>query len=253
HDHEVRHRGVPRRGAVALAEQGGDPRRLAQALVLRRVLGDDRAAGRPHAVGHARARGLAEEDERHAEAAGRRLHVADLLHVDDAARGAEHGEVVRDQRHLAPVDLREAGDLAVRRRAPAHFGPYAAGVAPRLDEGAGIDEIVDALARVEHALRLALRELLPPTHGERLRFLLLELFQQPILAGEGCHRLIHPVLPLPTRARAEARELPALARAHEAGRVLDRTAGVRLGHVARPVPPADAHPRAPGPNTIVGI
>ena len=66
HHHEIRHRGIPGRGAVALAQQRRHPRRLAQALVLGRVLREDRAARGAHAVGHARAGGFAEEDERHA-------------------------------------------------------------------------------------------------------------------------------------------------------------------------------------------
>ena len=72
HHHEIRHRGIPGRGAVALAQQRRHPRRLAQALVLGRVLGEDGAARGAHAVGHARAGGFAEQHERHAAAGTRR-------------------------------------------------------------------------------------------------------------------------------------------------------------------------------------
>ena len=81
------------------------------------VVAQQRAhAARAHVVGHARAGGLAEEDERQAALRGHALHVRDLAAVGRAARGAHHGEVVGDDGDLAAVDAAEAGDLAVGRR-----------------------------------------------------------------------------------------------------------------------------------------
>ena len=45
---------------------------------------------------------------------------------------AQHGEVVRHERHLAPVDAREARDLAVGGRLVPHLGADAAREAPGL-------------------------------------------------------------------------------------------------------------------------
>jgi hypothetical protein len=46
------------------------------------------------------------------------------------------------------------------------------------DEAAVIDQVRDALARVEHALRLALHKLLRPAHRQCLGGFLLQLLQQ---------------------------------------------------------------------------
>ena len=57
---------------------------------------------------------------------------------------------------LAAVDLAEARDLAVGGRLVAVLGPRARDAEQaRLDEGAGVDQRIDALARIQDAGRLA--------------------------------------------------------------------------------------------------
>src|SRR5690606_6739648 len=101
---------------------------------------------------------------------------------------AEHGEVVGDQRHLAAVDARESSHLAVRRRARADFGPVRGGEHARLAEAAWVDQIVDALARVQEPFGFAPGELVRTAHGERLVAPPCELLQYFL----ECHRA--PVL-----------------------------------------------------------
>ena len=66
-------------------------------------------------------------------------------------RRAQHGEVVGDQCHFAPLDAHQARDLAVGRRAVAHRARDPMREHARLAEAAGIDQVVDALACVEVA------------------------------------------------------------------------------------------------------
>ena len=99
----------------------------------------------------------------------------DLFHVDHRAGGAHHGEVVRHQRDLAAVYLAEARDFAIRWRFVFYLRPIAAREAARFDKGILVEQIVDALARVEMALGLALGELLRPAHADRLSGSLLKL------------------------------------------------------------------------------
>jgi hypothetical protein len=169
-----------------LAEQRGAPRGLAQALVLGRILGDDRAAGCAHAVRHARAARFAEQDERHPALRGDLLHVLDLLHVDHGRRRAEHREVVRYERNFAAVDPREPRDLTVGRCLVLHLGAVAPRVASGFDEALAIDEVVDALARVQHAVGLALRELFGPAHRKGLGFALLQFLDVLLECHSRC-------------------------------------------------------------------
>ena len=165
-------------------------------------------AARAHVVGHARARGFAEEDHRQAAAGGDPLHVADLAAVGGGRRRAHHGEVVGDHGALAAVDLAEARDLAVGRRSCRD--PRAHAEVPNRPDSmkrAGIEQLLDALARIEHAGGLAAGELLGSAHGER-----------PGLAGPsnvlGAHAATTPscasasmrASSMPSTSRSTARE-----------------------------------------------
>jgi hypothetical protein len=82
------------------------------------------------------------------------------------------------QRDVAAGELREAGDLPVGGRLVAHLLPYAPRKPARLDEAAGVDEVIDTLAGVQHALLLARRELLRAAHGERFGGVVFQLLDQ---------------------------------------------------------------------------
>ncbi|MNC85764.1 hypothetical protein D3C83_13760 [compost metagenome] len=101
----------------------------------------------------------------------------DLLHVDDAGGRAQHGEIVGHEGHLASIDAREARHLAVGGGLVPDFFPYRPRVAAGLDEAAGVHQVADALARVQHALRFSLGELFRPAHRQRFGVFLFKLFQ----------------------------------------------------------------------------
>ena len=178
HHHKIRHGRIPSRRTVTLAEQRRTPRRFTQALILGRVLGNDRAAGGTHAVGHARARGFAEHDQRHAAFGRDLLHMLDFLHVDHRAGGAKHGEIIRHQADFATGDFGEAGDFAVSGGLVFDLGPVAAGETAGFDEGVRIDQIIDALTGIEMTFGFALGELLGPAHAHHFFGSLLVFFDQ---------------------------------------------------------------------------
>jgi hypothetical protein len=103
--------------------------------------------------------------------------VFDLLHVDDARRRPQHGEIIGHQRDLSAIDTRKAGHLAVGGSAFPHARPMRHGEQTRFRETARIDQIVDAFARIEIAVRLALCELIRPAHSERLDTALFQLLE----------------------------------------------------------------------------
>jgi len=104
--------------------------------------------------------------------------VLDLFHIDHGGRCTEHGEIVRHQRNVAAVDLGEAGNLAIGRRLVFDRRLVAAREAAGFDERAFIDQVVDALAGIEMALRLALGQLLRPAHSEHFIGFLFVFFEQ---------------------------------------------------------------------------
>src|SRR5581483_2161016 len=82
-------------------------------------------------------------------------HLADLLGEHLAQRPAEHGEVLREDEHPAPEDRPVAGDDSVAVRAPLHHPEVrlaVAHVAVELDEGAGVAQLLGALAREQPTL-----------------------------------------------------------------------------------------------------
>ena len=75
------------------------------------------------------------------------------------------------------MDFAVAGDLAVAGTAVARVGIGGRGEQSRLDERVLIEEIVEALARVEHAGSAAAGELGGSAHGERQCAALFEIVQ----------------------------------------------------------------------------
>ena len=78
----------------------------------------------------------------------------DLLGVDLTQRAAEDREVLREHKHLAPVDLAPPGDHTVGER-PVRLDAEpvraVAGEHVELDEGSGVEQQIDALAGGELA------------------------------------------------------------------------------------------------------
>ena len=78
----------------------------------------------------------------------------DLLGEDLAERAAEHGEVLAEDEHLAAVDRSPPGDHTVGERSgvldPEAVRPVT-GEHVELDEGAGVEQQIDPLARGELA------------------------------------------------------------------------------------------------------
>ncbi len=77
-------------------------------------------------------------------------HLVDLLGEHLAERAAEDGEVLREEEHLAAVDRAPAGDDAVGERPvvlDAEAVRAVAGEHVELDERAGVEQLLDALAR----------------------------------------------------------------------------------------------------------
>ncbi len=111
--------------------------------------------------------------------------MADLLAVGGAGGRAHDREVVDGDGDVAAVDLGEAGDLAVRRRAVAVLRVDARDAEQaRLDEAALVDEVLDPLAGVHHAGLAPPLQLLGPAHAARLAAAGLQLFEQSFEIGE---------------------------------------------------------------------
>ena len=102
----------------------------------------------------ARAGRVVQADDRHAEFARRLNHIGDFFRVGAADAAGQHGAVLGINIDRPALDLAEAGDDAVGRLA---FFRHAEIAARRfrehefLDEGAGIEQFVDALAGGELA------------------------------------------------------------------------------------------------------
>ena len=93
------------------------------------------------------------------------------------ARRALDGEVVRHHRGFAAVYPAVARDLAVSRRARAIFGAIRSRIHAGLQECPGVEQAIDALARIEDALRFAPGEFLLAAHRERFLPARFEFFQ----------------------------------------------------------------------------
>ena len=108
----------------------------------------------------ARAGAVVEADHRRADGLGEVHHLVDLLGEHLAERAAEHGEVLAEHEHLATVDRSPPGDDAVGERPrvlDAEPVGAVAGEHVELDERAGVEQQLDALAGGElAALVLAL-------------------------------------------------------------------------------------------------
>src|SRR6185436_11054047 len=115
-----------------------------------------------------------------------------LVDADSFAETGRHARSIRAEvRHKTPadgkvagfarIDAREAGHLAVGGGLVPHFRADRARVAARFREAVRVHEVVDAFARVEMPLRLALRELLRPAHRQRFGSFLFQLFQRALV------------------------------------------------------------------------
>ena len=149
HDDEVGHRGRVDRAARARAH---DRRDLRDHAGREHVAREDVAvaAERHDAFLDARAGAVVEADERRAGLGREVHHLADLLGEGAGERAAEDGEVLREQEDQPAVDLAVAGHDAVARDLLLFHPEVGAAVddeAIGLDEGARVEQQLDALAR----------------------------------------------------------------------------------------------------------
>jgi hypothetical protein len=104
--------------------------------------------------------------------------LADLLRVRLGERAAEHGEVLAEHEHHAPVDRAVAGHHAVAGDLLVGHAEVGAAVLDEhvpLLEGAGVEQEVDALARGELPAGVLRLDALRAAAEPRLRPLLFEL------------------------------------------------------------------------------
>ena len=158
HDREVGDRGGVDVAAGAGAHDQADLRDHAAGVD---VALEDLAveAERDHALLDAGAGALVDADDRAAGLDGEVHHLGDLLAVDLAQRAAEDGEVLGEHAGLAAVDGAEAGDHAVAVGPvllQAERGGAVPGELVELDEGALVEELLDALAGGHLALGVLL-------------------------------------------------------------------------------------------------
>ena len=92
-----------------------------------------------------------------------------ILAVRCAGGRAHHREVVDDDRDVAPVDLAEAGDLAVGLRFVRLLRIDTGGTEqPGFDERILVEEPLNPLTRIEHACGITFRILVRAAACERL-------------------------------------------------------------------------------------
>ena len=128
-------------------------------------------AERDDALLDAGAGALVDADDRAAGPDGEVHDLGDLLAVDLAERAAEHGEVLGEHADLAAVDGAVAGDHAVAvgpLLLQAERGGAVPGELVELDEGALVEEQLDALAGGLAALRVLLLDRLGRARVDRL-------------------------------------------------------------------------------------
>ena len=102
----------------------------------------------------------------------RSMILHDLLAEDFAEAAAEHGEVLGEHAHLAPVDRAVTGDHAVAVRTVGCLVESDRAMpreAVEFDERAGVEQRVDALARGSFALRVLAFDRSPPIRRARPR------------------------------------------------------------------------------------
>jgi hypothetical protein len=103
-----------------------------------------------HALLDPRAAGVVEPDDRAADLHGEVHDLDDLLAEDLPERAAEDGEVLGEDRHLAPVDLPVTSDHAVAVRPVlllAEGGAAVPRVLVHLDERPLVEEHLESFAR----------------------------------------------------------------------------------------------------------
>ncbi len=184
HHHEVGERG----GVDVPARRGAhDQRDLRDDTGGQDVVVEDTAiqAERDDALLDARARAVVDADEWTAGLDREFLDLDDLLAVDLAEAAAEDRDVLAEDADVAAVDGAVAGDHAVAERAlvaEAEVGAAVPGECVKLDEGALVQQCVDALACGQLALGM---HLFDRCLAHRVQRLLGALAQLGELAGRG--------------------------------------------------------------------
>ena len=180
HEDEVGHRRRVDGAAGAGSHDHADLRHDAAALD---VAGEDLAVAgeRDDAFLDARSAGVVDADHRAADALGQIHDLAHLLAHDLAERAAEDGEVLREDADRTTVDQAVAGDDGVAPRTVLLHREVVGAVAHEgvdLLERAGVEQLVDALARGQLALGVLLldRDLVVVRAGAQLIELLDLLF-----------------------------------------------------------------------------
>ena len=108
--------------------------------------------------------GVVDGDHRNAEGGGGFHHVADFLGVHATQGAAGDGEVLREGGDRAAADVADAGDDAVTGHfAVVHAGGVVVDVHAGFLEGAGVVEVVKALAGVHEAALPTFLELVLPS------------------------------------------------------------------------------------------
>ena len=186
HEDEVGDGGGVDRAARARAHHEGDLRDHARAADVAQEHVAVRAE-RDDALLDPRAAGVVDPDDRAADL-GRQVHdLAHLLGHDLAQRAAEDREVLREDAHAPAVDRAVAGDDRVAPRpvlVHLEVGRAVADVRVELLEGAGVEQLLDPLARRVLALGvLLLDRLLGGVVDHRLAQLL--QLREPFLVGLG--------------------------------------------------------------------
>ena len=208
HEHEVGHGGGVDRAAGARAHDHADLRDDARRL---HVAVEDAAVAveADDALLDAGAGAVVDADDRGPDLEGQVHQLVDLVGEDLAERAAEHGEVLREDEDLAPVDRAPAADDAVGVGAVVEArlgGP--AGQQVELVERARIEQEVDALA------------------GEQLAPVVLALPRSVGAGSDGLFLALGQVSePVAHRVVDHAATVPALLRAPE---ILRGGSGPRL-------------------------
>ena len=167
HHVEVGHAAIPGRRAIAHAQYARRPGAFAQPCILVRVAAKQGSHADPtHIVWDAGAGGFAEIDHRDAALLGSALHLRDFLHIRSGRRCTLHREIVCNDSGFTPLNASVAGNLAVRRGLVSIFWKERRGKQARFDEGIGIEQIVDAFARIHDACIAPALEFGFATHGE---------------------------------------------------------------------------------------
>ena len=190
HDDEVGDRRRIHRAARARTRDQADLRNNAAGLdVAPKDLGV--AAQRNHALLNARAARVVDADHRRAGAHRQIHHLADLLGVRFAERSAEHGEILREKKHLASVDRRAAGDDAVTEELFFVHPERARAVhdeAVEFGKGPLVDQRLDALPRGPLAALVLLGDRFGARRGQGELALAAQLLVLLVVGSHGVPR-----------------------------------------------------------------